>query len=348
MIFLWIGIGVLFLLLLFVAIVTVYLYRYGLSRRPLKRFPESRDIWSTPPQPRTDRKGNLYDPYGWGEEIRRADAELYALGHAAERITVQSRDGLTLAARYLPPEGEALRGIVLMVHGYRSSPMNDFSIGARDMRRMGMGCLLIEHRAHLTSEGDTIAFGVLERYDVLEWARLIEKEFPGVPVILDGISMGGATVLMAAGLPLPDNVRGIIADCPFTSMKEMFEKIIGEWFHLPAWPFIPLADLYCRKKNGFGFGDVTAQDGLLRAKVPVLMAHGTGDTFVPYEMSERIYRLAKDTVDVTLLTAEGAEHGLSYLCAYDAYHDAIRSFFDKCLLAKADGTKNGKKRNPLS
>ena len=36
-------------------------------------------------------------------------------------------------------------------------------------------------------------------------------------IFLCGISMGCATTLMAAGLDLPDNVKGIIADCGFTS-----------------------------------------------------------------------------------------------------------------------------------
>lgn len=313
-----------------VLLITVYLYRFGLVRRPFKKSPPDRDVWAQPPEPRKNRDGTPFDPYGWGEDIRQAERQLFEMAQTAPRYTVRSHDGLTLSARYFPPEGET-RGIVLQVHGYRSSPLGDFSCAVRDMRKLGMGCFLIEHRAHLTSEGDVITFGVMERHDVLAWAKLIEREFPGMPVILDGISMGAATVMMAAGLPLPDNVRGIIADCGFTSMEDMFKKIIGEWFHLPAWPFIPLASLYCRLKNGFGFGDVTSQDGLLKAKVPVLMAHGTDDTFVPYEMSRRIYDAVKDTVDVTLLTAEGAEHGFSYLCAYEEYHAAIVSFFNKCL-----------------
>ncbi len=336
MIALWILLALLLLLVAAVLLITVYLYRFGLVRRLFKKSPPDADVWAEPPKPRQNRDGTPFDPYGWGEDIQKAEQHLFEMAQTAPRYTVRSHDGLTLSARYFPPEEGKPRGIVLLVHGYRSSPMNDFSCAVRDMHKLGMGCFLIEHRAHLTSEGDTITFGVMERYDVLAWARLIEQEFPGMPVILDGISMGAATVMMAAGLELPENVRGIVADCGFTSMQDMFEKIIGEWFHLPAWPFIPLASLYCRMKNGFGFGEVTSQDGLAHAKVPVLMAHGTGDTFVPYAMSEKIYSLVKDKVDVTLLTAEGAEHGFSYLCAYEEYHSAIEMFFDKCLSDKPD------------
>ncbi len=336
MIALWILLAVLLLAVAIVVLITAYLYRYGLGRRPAKGFPPDRDVWAEPPKPRTNRDGTPFDPYGWGKDIFNAEQHLYELAQTAPRYTVRSHDGLTLAARYFAPEEGTPRGIVLLVHGYRSTPLGDFSCAVRDMHKLGMGCFLIEHRAHLTSEGDTITFGVMERYDVLAWARLIEREFPGMPVILDGISMGGATVMMAAGLDLPANVRGIIADCGFTSMKEMFERVIGEWFHLPAWPFIPLASLYCRMKNGFGFGDVTSQDELIKAKVPVLMAHGTGDDFVPFEMGQRIYDAVKDTIDVTFLAAEGAGHGFSYLSDYDAYRAAIAALFDRCLSSETD------------
>ncbi len=323
---LWILLTVLAVLIVAVCTVTVCLYRFGLYASQKGR----RDVWAAPPKMRAHRNGTPYDPYGWKEQIWEADQALFALASTAERHTILSHDGLTLAARYIPPEDDTPpRAVVLMVHGYRSDPINDFSCGARDMRKMGLGCFFIEHRAHLTSEGDTIAFGVQERYDVLAWARYLQEKFPDTPIILDGISMGATTVMMATGLDLPDNVRAIIADCGFTCMDDMFRSIIGKWFHLPAWPFIPLASLYCRLKNGFGFADVTAQDSLLKAKVPVLIAHGTGDTFVPFAMGERIYETVRGKIDVTFLRAEGAEHGLSYLCAYDEYRREFARLVDK-------------------
>ncbi len=335
MIVFWILLALFCLALVFVILVTVCLYRYGLSRRPFPRSKVLSDVWASPPPPRKNRDGSPYDPYGWGEQIRASDLLVYELAQSAPRFTVTSRDGLTLAARYIAPESTPPRGIVLMVHGYRSSPLWDFTCAVRDMRLMGMGCFLIEHRAHLTSEGNTITFGMMERYDVLEWARLLEKEFPGVPVIFDGLSMGSTTVMMASALDLPSNVCGIIADCGYTSMKDIFEKVIRTGFHLPAWPFISLASLYCRLKNGFGFADVTAQDSLLKAKVPVLLAHSTGDTFVPFEMGERIYNTVKNAIDVSFIIAEEADHGMTYLKEYDAYHSAIEEFFTKCIAQHA-------------
>ena len=48
--------------------------------------------------------------------------------------------------------------------------------------------------------------------------------------------MGCATTLMAAGLDLPDNVKGIIADCGFTSPWDIIKHVAKERFHLPPFP----------------------------------------------------------------------------------------------------------------
>ena len=88
---------------------------------------------------------------------------------------------------------------------------------------------------------------------------------------MDGLSMGASVVMAAAELDLPDNVRGIIADCGYTSMRGIFDKIIREWFHLPPFPLVPLTDLYCRVRHGFGFSDVNSAETLAHATVPVLL-----------------------------------------------------------------------------
>ena len=44
-------------------------------------------------------------------------------------------------------------------------------------------------------------------------------------IFLFGISMGGGTVLMASGQRLPRNVKGIVADCPFNSPKDIIKHV---------------------------------------------------------------------------------------------------------------------------
>jgi len=303
---------------------TVYMYRFAMIRSP-ERPP---DPWTLQPDavppPEKEPGPDELKMYLW--ERKQALRAVYAARGRVYEIT--SSDGLRLCARFIPPEGE-MRGIYLMVHGYRSTGFGDFCGAAQDMLRDRFGCFIIDQRAHGASEGDTITFGVRERYDVLQWAQLLLREFPDMPVILDGISMGAATVMGAAALELPPNVRAIIADCGYTSMRGIFDKVIRQWFHLPPFPMVHLAELYCRAKNGFGFSDLDSAACLAEAKVPVLLAHGTADGFVPYTMAEEIYAAVRDRIDIEFVSAEGAEHGFSYLIDYDGYYAAICRLYAK-------------------
>ena len=84
-------------------------------------------------------------------------------------------------------------------------------------------------------------------------------------VVLDGISMDGATVLMAAGLDLPPNVVGVIADCPFTSPRDIFEHVMRTSIKLPTW-LLWGADLCCRLMAGFSIDG--ARTGQRRQRQP--------------------------------------------------------------------------------
>jgi len=303
----------------------VYLYRFGMSRRFRWEHAQPDNLWNELPP--ADEKTKS-DPV-WGKV--RADEEwLFEKNRqCGVRLEMTSYDGLRLVAHYIPAENP--RAIVLMSHGYRSAGIRDFACAARGWTEKNFGCCIVDHRAHQESEGDTICFGVKERYDIRDWARLLRERFPGVPVILDGVSMGASTVMYAAALELPDNVCGIIADCGYTTVGGIFEKVLRQWFNLPAFPLIPIAQWISRVRNGFGFYDIDAARCLREAKVPVLLAHGKRDDFVPYEMGEQIYAAVKDCIDVEFFSAEEAEHGLSYLIDPDGYEEALSRLYAKCL-----------------
>jgi fermentation-respiration switch protein FrsA (DUF1100 family) len=323
--------GIAVLVLLFVFLGAAYMYRYAHARKPFPWSTVKPDCWETEPTPRVDGDGKPFDPCGCGALIREADQWLYRQNRErGVRYTLRSCDGLTLAAHYIPADTPQPRAIILMVHGYRSSALWDFAVASHDLHDAGFGCFLIDQRAHGESGGKTICYGAKERYDVRDWARFIEKEFPGVPVILDGVSMGAATVMAACGLELPENVRGVVADCGFTTMEAMFNKSIVEWFHLPTWPLVPLSGLYSRVLNGFGYHDVNSAEMLTHARVPVLLVHGEADSFVPFWMGEEIWDAVKEQGNVTFFPVPEADHALSYLQDADGYRARLNELFARC------------------
>ena len=141
-----------------------------------------------------------------------------------EKVMTTSRDGITLAGRYYHVKDGAPVSIIF--HGYRSNIGTDCNGGYYLSVKNGYNVLVVYQRAHRESGGKTITFGVKERFDCLDWIAYVNERFgENTPIFLMGLSMGAATVLMAAGLDLPSNVKGIMADCGFSSPKEILNGL---------------------------------------------------------------------------------------------------------------------------
>ncbi|MBQ4290521.1 MAG: alpha/beta fold hydrolase, partial [Clostridia bacterium] len=228
-----------------------------------------------PPEP---IRGKDFDPYA--EQMRGVIKA--AVSIPFEKVTVRSREGILLYGRlYVTRPG---RPFHLQFNGYRSSGIRDFAGGLRMALDLGDNVLLVDQRAHGQSGGHTISFGVRERFDVLTWCRFLLERFGlGTPLYVEGISMGGATVLFAAGEDLPPEVRGIFADCPFSDpvqiISDVMRKLIG--FSRPLLPFVALGALLF---GHFRLSSIRATDTVKRTRVPIQIVHGTADNFVPCSM----------------------------------------------------------------
>ena len=177
------------------------------------------------------------------------------------------------------------------------------------------------------SGGKCMGFGLLERYDCAEWAQWAAAQDFGLPIYLAGISMGATTVLMAAGLELPDRVHGIMADCGFTSPQDIWRHVAKKNLHIPYYLLRRPIDRMCRRKIGCGPGDDSTVTALQKNTKPVLLIHGTDDSFVPMEMTLQNYRACK--APCRLLIVSGAEHGVSYLVDREGYEAAVKEFWQE-------------------
>lgn len=269
---------------------------------------------------------HILAPVRTQEEYDRSIALIDALNAKLyEPVEIRSRDGLRLAGRYYHTAVGA--PLAILCHGYRGTPSRDFCGGADLCLQSGFNVLLIEERAHCSSEGHTITFGVRERYDVLDWTEYAVQRFGrDTKILLAGISMGAATVLMASGLDLPDNVRGILADCPYTSPTEIITEV-GRTLKIPMKLALPLVELGTRVLGGFSLEDADAAAAVRNAKVPILLIHGEADDFVPSEMS-RVIAEANPAL-AERYTFPDAGHGLSYLVDTARYTRLVEEFCRK-------------------
>lgn len=246
-----------------------------------------------------------------------------------EWVQTKSRDGLTLYARHYYQETErqdaAGPRVALLFHGYKSSAVRDFAGGAYELRKLGYHVILVDQRGQGRSQGRCICFGAKEKFDVIDWIRWTQKEFgQDVPIDLYGISMGAATVLMTAGMDYGANVHAIVADCPYSSAKSIIRTVMRDHYHLSPGAFYPLVSGAAKLLGHFSLAQADVMPAVRKAKVPILIIHGTSDEYVPSEESLRIAKASPAMIK--RVTFEGAGHGLSYMRDHDRYLRCLKDF----------------------
>ncbi|WP_438348713.1 alpha/beta hydrolase [Paenibacillus sp. FA6] len=243
-----------------------------------------------------------------------------------ETIQIQSDDRLQLTGYYVPAQTDSDK-VVILAHGY-SGQGRDMSNFAKMYQGLGYHVLMPDDRGHGQSEGNYIGFGWHDRKDYLKWIDyIIKREGENSQIILHGISMGGSTVLMASGEPLPEQVKCIVSDCAYTSVKDILTYQLKTMYKLPAFPLIPLTSLVCRLKAGYFFGEASALDQVSRSKLPILFIHGDEDKFVPYDMVHRLYAAAGSEKE--LLSVPNAQHGNAYFADKEGYGNKLTTFVSR-------------------
>ena len=246
----------------------------------------------------------------------------------SEDVYIKSYDGTLLYAQYFHL-GDNFPVQILM-HGYKGNAKRDMCGGHMLARQLKHNILLIHQRGCGKSGGKTISFGVKERLDALCWARYVTDRFGNVPIFLVGVSLGGAVALMATDTDLPKNVVGVIADCPYSSPKDIIAKVCTDR-GMPKliYPIVTLGALVFGRFNPNKEGAVKS---VKNSRVPILILHGEKDGFVPVSMAWEIYESA--TCQKQIFIFENADHGTCYMSDPERYEHAVADFIKYCLKSR--------------
>ena len=266
-------------------------------------------------------RGKIYEPYhdkmiAWTKEVR-------TFPH--EKFCITSFDGLKLYGKYYEYSSDA--PIELMFHGYRGNAERDLSGAVQRCFSLGRSVLIVDQRTSGSSEGNVISFGINERRDCLAWVNFLVEHFGNdVKIILTGISMGASTVMMASALDLPPNVISALADCGYTSAKEIITKVIQE-MHLPPRLLYPFVKLGAKLFGHFDLEETSPIEAMKNCRIPIIFIHGETDDFVPCDMSRANYDAC--IAPKQLFTVAEAGHGMSYLLDNKGYFNALKEFSEK-------------------
>lgn len=238
-----------------------------------------------------------------------------------ESLTLDSDSGAKIATWRLSADHS--RGVVVLAHPIRGSRLNMID-RAKLLHSAGYSVVMIDLRGHGESTGDTITLGYLERHDVRAAVAFARKEYPGLPIAVDGWSLGGAAALMAS----PLGIDALILEEVYPTVTEA----IGNRTRARVGPFAPLATAILMSQLGPQLGvnavDLCPIDKLTDAGCPVLLLAGTDDLHTTYEQSQRMYDRAvepkkcvffKGAAHVDLLKFDSARYRKATLEFLDAH-----------------------------
>lgn len=257
-----------------------------------------------------------------GERIRAQSERLESM--ELERVKISAADGTELIGKYWGCTSP--KRLVVAMHGWRTSWSRDFGAIAEFLHDNDCAILFAVQRGQGESGGENMGFGTVEGSDCISWLEWLNSRVGGdLPAYLLGVSMGATTVMMCAGMDLPANVHGIIADCGFISAKEIWKHVVEKNLHLSYKIREKRANDLCRQRLGCDADTHSTVDALRAGNTPVLFIHGAADTFVPIEMTYKNYMACR--APKRLLVIPGAAHARSSWVDPDAYRAELIRFW---------------------
>jgi uncharacterized protein len=222
-------------------------------------------------------------------------------------LSFRSRtDGVPLRGWLVPSSG---RSAVILVHGLHSHAWDCQTPDlVRAYVRAGFRVLLFDLRGHGASGGTHAGLGLLERGDVRSAVDVLLREGvePG-RIGLHGTSYGAAVALLAAAQI--EEVGAVIADSSFSSVRDAVGAELRRRTGLPsilADVLMPGLRLLTLLLYGVEVDDAAPVDAIRRiAPRPVLLIHGTEDSVIPYDQSERLKAAGSSAA---LWPLRGADH----------------------------------------
>ena len=192
----------------------------------------------------------------------------------------------------------------------------------------GYSVLLPDSRAHGSSGGELVTFGLLEKSDVISWAYWLRQHDCKALYAL-GESLGGSVLIQAAALGT--DFRAIVAESPFADLTAIAEFRVRQIFHLPPLLqsvipslLVPNSMTYARFRYGIALRQVQPIESISRTATPILLIHGLRDSRTPYWHSQALARASASSV---LWLVPNAEHTGAYSTAPAEFRRRVLGWF---------------------
>ena len=242
-------------------------------------------------------------------------------------IRMPSRFGYSLTGTFIP-NPQTTDKTLIFLHGFSESRLAGLSY-VNIYLNAGYNLLLVDSRAHGDSGGESVTWGVYEKYDVDQWVDWLRYRYPAGIIGMHGISMGAATALLHAGLNESNKrVAFYIADSAYSDLVSLLTDQMNQRLRLPGnippQFLLPYANAVAFLRSRFNFGDAAPLRVVQQVTTPVLYIHGEADRLVPASMSQQLYSATKGQRQIQLFPR--ADHVSSIFTDRSRYRTIVQGF----------------------
>jgi fermentation-respiration switch protein FrsA (DUF1100 family) len=219
-------------------------------------------------------------------------------GLSSEKLMLTTTDGLNIAAHEVYTQ--APKAVVIFISGIHNPSVTGFFGHAKMLQENNYASILLEMRAHGESEGDVICLGYKEYLDTKAVVDYIKQnnKYKDVPIVVFGVSMGGATAINSIGEI--KEIDGLISISAYSSWEDVFcDNMVKMGVYKPITQIEkPFVKLYAMFKYGFKSFNISPKDEIKKlGQRPALIIHSTKDSQVPFSSFERIIENAPNHVE---------------------------------------------------
>jgi uncharacterized protein len=240
--------------------------------------------------------------------------------------TLRTKDGVTLQSWFVRPI-HPTGACVVVLHGIADSKSGSAGFAPMFLAE-GYSVLLPDSRGHGASGGEQVTYGLLEKYDVLEWAHWMRKQ--GCTRLYGlGESLGASILIQAAAVE--PQFQALVAECPYSDLRAVAEYRVGRMSNLPSPLAAPLAKVvvasalfYARLRYALDLNQVSPISSIRRTSTPILLIHGLQDTKTPYWHSQALAQASSHT---ELWLVRGADHVGASSADPKQFHERVLGWF---------------------
>jgi fermentation-respiration switch protein FrsA (DUF1100 family) len=199
------------------------------------------------------------------------------------RIAIPTADGETLAGWYVPPAGEGV--VFLYMHGQKGALHRKRGRWRRVVEKRA-GLLAFSYRGYPGSTGRPSEAGLHE--DARAAYAWLRARHGADRIVLHGQSLGTG---VATRLATEVEARALILETPYTAVVDLAAE---------RYPFAPVRLLMWDQFRSYKW--------IGQVRMPVLVAHGTRDSIVPFSHGERMFAMASAARQKVFVRMEGSDH----------------------------------------